>query len=168
MWWFYRTITNIIVMKVTMDHMPWLAWWNFLMLELVRGRLSSANLWLTDSDGKLCDRATGFATPGPHSIGVIVTQAVHPKPQGGFSLTNRSQSVEQATQTWPGVNDDSEEAAQETSSYFTLPSPPLPQQYAGRRRWSRWRWWWRRTAEENVVEGLQGARGAEQWRLLLR
>ena len=34
-----------------------------------------------------------------HSIGVIVTQAVHPKPQGGFSLTNRSQSVEQATQT---------------------------------------------------------------------
>ena len=50
-------------------------------------------------DGKLCDRATGFATPGPHSIGVIVTQAVHPKPQGGFSLTNRSQSVEQATQT---------------------------------------------------------------------
>ena len=50
-------------------------------------------------DGKLCDRATGFATPGPHSIGVIVTQAVHPKSQGGFSLTNRSQSVEQATQT---------------------------------------------------------------------
>ena len=47
----------------------------------------------------VCDRATGFATPGPHSIGVIVTQAVHPKPQGGFSLTNRSQSVEQATQT---------------------------------------------------------------------
>ena len=52
-----------------------------------------------DSDCKLCDRATGFATPGPHSIGVIVTQAVHPKPRGGFSLTNRSQSVEQATQT---------------------------------------------------------------------
>ena len=83
---------------------------------------------------QIVDRATGFATRGPHSIGVIVTQAVHPKPQGGFSLTNRSQSVEQATQTSPGVNDDSEEAAQETSSYFTLPSPPLPQQYAGRRR----------------------------------
>ena len=72
----------------------------FLHAELVRGRLSSANLrLLTDSDGKLCDRATGFATPGPHSIGVIVTQAVHPKSQGGFSFTNRSQSVEQATQT---------------------------------------------------------------------